>query len=464
MKLRATLLLRGAVVPAAFVVAVVVLGGWLFRRSLLASLDEALRAQATVEAVSMFDQGVPHLHVADERLFTSTTHPASRAIFEAAGRRVIAAPGPVEVIEALPDGALERMPWTRTRRTASGEELRELFVRVVAPNGAIYVLWVAQSLAPIDATVSTYFRTVGGLGLLAVLVLLAQQAWFASRLAERILRLGEHMARLMSGDLSSRPPPDAGDDELATLRASIAAATEKLEDARRSQDRLIADAAHELRTPLAALRANIDVTLRRERTPAELRAAFEDLREEVDRLGALATQLLELARGRHVEWRTSPVRITPLLREAIDARRGAAEAKSIEVALEASEDAIVPCDGDGMRQVFDNLLANAIDLAPASSRISVRAAVADDAWSVVFEDEGPGVPEDEREAIFRPFCRLDNGGSRSAGAGLGLTIVRDIVERHGGRVGVADGAVGAAFTVSLPVRAQSPRDHSTAGS
>ncbi|MEQ9501674.1 MAG: HAMP domain-containing sensor histidine kinase [Deltaproteobacteria bacterium] len=448
MKLRTKLVLRGAIAPAFFLAGAIVAGGILFERSLMSSLDESLRAQASVESVSLFDHHEPHLHLPREPLFpTGEPSPTSRALYLADGSKLAGLDQGVDVLDRISLDLIAKTPLLRTRRQASGVEVRELFVSVRAPSGEDYVLWTAHSLEPLQRTVGTYVRTVGGVGLFALLVLAWTQTLFAAQLAARIRNLGRHMTRLMAGDLTSRPPEDDATDEVGDLRASIARATEKLEQARLGQERLVADAAHELRTPLAALRANLDVTLRRERSAEELREACEEMREEVDRLGTLATTLLELARGRHADWMMSPRNVATLLADTIESQRGEAQNKHIEVLLDVPPAVEALCDGEVMRQAFDNLLANAIKFAPRDSRVTVSARDDGECWRLAFEDDGPGVPQDEREAIFEPFRRLN---AEHDGTGLGLAIVRNIVERHGGRVFVAPSEVGATFVVTLP--------------
>lgn len=449
MKLRTRLLIRGAAIPTACLLGTIVLGGVLFEQSLMRSLDDSLRAIAAVESVSLFDQPRgPHVHASDPPLFEeSEANATSRAVYAVSGERVVALEQTVEVPAKLPLSTAATSPILRTRTDESGEEIRELIVPVEAPNGKRYVLWLAHPTKTVRTTVGAYARTVGGVGLLAMVFLLVLQTRFANRLAARIRNLSGHMERLIDGDLGSRPADDPIADELGALRTSIAAATEKLEHVRHTQERLLADAAHELRTPLAALRANIDITLRRERNVAEFRSACGEMREEVDRLSTLATTLLALARGRHTEWMMGSRDLRPLLDETIQAQRGEADERHVEVALDAPPHAEAVCDADAIRQAFENLLANAIKFSPESARVDVSATDAGDSWRVAFSNDGPAIPSEEREAIFEPFRRLDTD---RPGTGLGLTIVRDIVQRHGGQVFVAPTNVGNRFVMTVP--------------
>ena len=455
MRLRTTLLLRGAVLPAAFLLGTIVLGGLLFERSLMQSVDDSLRNLAAVESVSVFDQAVgPHLHRPEPPLFRKDEPSAiSRAVYAENGERVVALGLSVPTPARLPTAALGSEPILRTRILPSSQEIRELIVPVRGPGNQGYALWLAHPTETVRATVRTYARTTGAVGALAVLFLLIQQGRFAGRLASRIRNLSSHMERLVKGDLTGRPAPDPRRDELGALRASIAHATQKLERARRAQERLIADAAHELRTPLAAMRAHIDVTLRRDREKRELVAACEEIREEVDRLAALATKLLHLARGRHAEWMMATRDLRPLLVETIQGRHDEADEKHLDVSLDVPRGIEVRSDAGAMRQAFENLLANAIKFSPDGSRVEVVATDAGENWRIVFSNEGPAIPVAEREAIFEPFRRLD---ARKPGSGLGLTIAREIVERHGGQVDCAPTEIGVTFVVTLPKPSRDP--------
>ncbi|NVB37508.1 HAMP domain-containing histidine kinase [Pseudenhygromyxa sp. WMMC2535] len=455
MQLRARLMVFGALVPMILLVAAITVSGLVFDRVLLAEHDRALLGQAGVEAVSLFDRAAtPHLHLLDSPLDSQIRDFTPRgALYDPEGRAIARYPLDASIPTSLAPERLTLEPMLRTIDGASGRD-RELFVRVDGPDGQPYGLWLAASLERHDREMASYRRiaaaVIAGVGL----ILLAIQLLHARRLARRVTNLSDHMRRLRAGTLERPPPEDLERDEIGELRQAIAETTVRLAAARSSQDRLIADAAHELRTPLAALRAGIDVALRRERSAEQLRESLEHARVEVDRLTALSSSLLDLAALRASPLERGRGDLVAVLIEAIDAARALAEERGCLVRLEAPEHAATEFAPAALRQALDNLLSNAIKFSPAATEISVSLAAAsspegDAAWRFEICDHGPGVPVEAREVIFEPFHRLGRG---TPGAGLGLAIVRDVAERHHGRVWVEDSehSEGACFVLELP--------------
>jgi signal transduction histidine kinase len=452
MQLRTRLLLYGAGLPLALLLAAVVLAGVIFDRVLLAEHDRALLGQAGVEAVSLFDRAnTPHLHLLESPLDSQIRDFTPRgALFGPDGVAITRYPAEVSVPTVIDPSSWTREPQLTNVASATGHD-RQLWVRVDDPDGRPHGLWLAASLERHEREMASYWRIASLVVLVAGLALLAIQFTHARRLSTRVGNLSAHMRRLRAGNLDAVPPADPDDDEIAELRQAIAETTTRLAAARSSQDRLIADAAHELRTPLAAMRAGIEVALRRDRPAAALRETLEHTLVEVARLGQLSSSLLDLA-----ALRASPVSrergdLVAVLVEAVDAARALAEERGCVVRLHAPEHGEAEFSAPAIRQALDNLLSNAIKFSPPASTIEVRLARVGDRWRFEVLDAGPGVPPDAREAVFEPFHRLGRAGP---GGGLGLAIVRDVATRHHGRVFVEDGeGVGASFILELPTLA-----------
>jgi signal transduction histidine kinase len=443
-RLRTRLQLFGAVIPALFLIGAFGLGGMLFRRQMLESIDRALLAQAAVETVSLFDgdEGDPHLHLAHSPMRSQVqSFAASGAIYGQDGALVATFPEDLPVARHVALQAYTPTPSIHTEATAYQGRVRALLLRVTSPGGEPYALRLAVSLHAYDAAVRLYFQSAGIMVLFATSVLLALQVRQAHRLEARIQALARHMSRVRRGDLEGRPPPDAGTDVIARLRDEIADATEKLQAARDSQERLLADAAHELRTPLALMKTEIDLALRKQRSEAELRDALQHTRGEVDRLTSLAARLLDLTSIRQVAWDARRGDLRALLDEAADGYRTAAEERGIEVRVIGLERAEATFNAGALRQAVDNLLSNALKFSPRNAMIELALEADARSWRIVVRDEGPGIPEGAREAVFAPFHRLDQ---RKEGSGLGLAIVRDVAQRHGGRAYVRSGTGAAA--------------------
>lgn len=458
MRLAARLWVLGALVPAGALLAAVLVAGRFLEDELEGALDQALLAQAAIEAVSLFDgpNGEPHLHIQESPLGAQVRGFApSGALHGPDGRLRIRYPAEVApwgAPELLAPGVPGAPPALEVRLTPGGERLRVLTVTVRSPKGQPHALQMTASLAQVDRSVAA-FRRVGLLvvaGLAAAL--LALQTVLARRLSRRVNRLAAHMASLREGDLEAAPPADAGRDEIADLSRVVADATERLRRARAGQERLIAEAAHELRTPLTLVRTTIDLALRRRRSPEELEQALRDARDEVDRLATLASRLLDLAAARRAGWDRAPGDLARVAREAAEAARADAEARGVLVAFDGAAPAPASFDRDGVRQALDNLLSNAVRHSPPGGTVTVavaRAAAADGGplVRVTIRDEGPGIPAAQRERVFEPFAR---GEGLAGAAGLGLAIVRDVAEGHGGRAYVADAGPGAAVVLELP--------------
>jgi signal transduction histidine kinase len=259
----------------------------------------------------------------------------------------------------------------------------------------------------------------------------------ANRAAQRIAR-GDYDARL----------PAEGSTELASLADAFNEMAAALAEHERSQREFIANAAHELRTPLANLQGYLEAL--RDGVIAPDRQVFESLSEEVDRLVRLARSLDELTRtGAPAPGRAQTVDVDDAIRSAVELSRPAAHAKRIEIAVEADK-AEVRANPDRIAQILSNLLHNAVDFTPAGGTITVRSQVSADVVTVSVVNTGDGIPEGDLERVFERFYRVEKSRDRRAGgAGIGLAIVRELVQSAGGRVGAqsSDGVTRFWFTI-----------------
>ncbi|MGC4000509.1 MAG: HAMP domain-containing sensor histidine kinase [Anaeromyxobacter sp.] len=338
-----------------------------------------------------------------------------------------------------------------TRAGPSGIDYRVLSVRLTSPRGEAHALQLAAALSSVDAAVDAFARVGLGMTLALGLALVVLQTYQARRLSARVGALTRHMAALREGNLSAVAPHELAGDEIAELSRVVEEATGRLRQAREAQDRLVADAAHELRTPLTLMRTSIDVALRRRREASELVASLEETRREVDRLARLSTRLLDLATAGRGHWDRQPCDLGQVVAEAAEAIRAEAEAKAVLVEVEAPAPLPALLDAHGIRQAVDNLLANAVKFSPQGGLVRVAVLREGELARVLVRDAGPGIPEAERERVFRPFER---GDKRAPGAGLGLAIVREIARGHGGRAYAAPAERGAEVVLELPALPQ----------
>ncbi|MBI5610521.1 MAG: sensor histidine kinase, partial [Deltaproteobacteria bacterium] len=293
MKLSVRLLLNGAVVPAGLVVCALMAVGFGLHQLLRQSVDRALLAQAAVESVSLFDRpDGAHLHVALSPVHGAQGMTAWAALYGPDGALRMKTPAQAQTPEHLLGAVQLGEPYLEDQPGPGPAGQRVLVVGVPGPDEQVWRLRLAQPLELQRSTMGAYTKAAALVGLLVLVGLFTLQIRFGRQLNARIERLAQHLRRLHRGDLDHQPAPDASGDVLSELRDLAQSATQRLRQAREDQQRLVADAAHELRTPLAVLRTDVDVTLRRERPPEQLREALERARDEVDRLAKLANDLL----------------------------------------------------------------------------------------------------------------------------------------------------------------------------
>jgi signal transduction histidine kinase len=295
--------------------------------------------------------------------------------------------------------------------------------------------------------------------ILGVLLLtLAVAGWFALRLSARIARpIGELTAYARGLNLSRAPAPPAIESALAEVGDLSGAFGEMLEALSRAREHLIragklavvgemaAIMAHEVRTPLGILKSSAQLLERRADLSDQDRELTAFIGSETERLNRLVTTLLECATPRPPQFRAHD--LSAILGHVISLVGTRAEKRAIEIALEeGAADPILASDREQMIQVFLNLVINAVQHVPEGGRIRLATADAAGLLVVQVEDDGPGIPEAEQERVFDPFFTRRDGG-----VGLGLTIVRQIVEAHGGEIAVSRGHLGGAcFTIRLP--------------
>ncbi|MEV5852553.1 sensor histidine kinase [Streptomyces anulatus] len=318
-------------------------------------------------------------------------------------------------------------------------------VEATTPDGVTLTVYAGAPLAAEQEAVNTV-RGAMLTGLPLLLVVVAAVTWLVTR---RALRPVEGIRREMaaitaSEDLARRVPEPGSRDEIAALARTTNETLTVLEASVERQRRFVADASHELRSPIASLRTQLEV--------AEAHPELLDLPGAVAdtvRLQVLAADLLLLARLDAGEKPGSAtVELGALVREEVSQRTGDRIAVGVEVPQGGAFEV------NGSRGQLSRVIGNLLDNAQRHAEGIVAVSVAADGRGVWVEvrDDGAGVPEDERERIFERFVRLDDARSRDdGGAGLGLAIARDVASRHGGTLTVDRAAEGgAAFRLWLP--------------
>ncbi len=296
-------------------------------------------------------------------------------------------------------------------------------------------------------------------GVPVVLLLASLGGYFLARKSlAPIASMNSQTQRISAESLSQRLDVNNPRDELGRLATTINDLLSRLESAFNEQQRFVADASHELRTPLAVLRGETEVALAKQRTADEYQESLSLIQEEAERLSRIVEDLFILAR-QPIDAPATLIRERVSLNDAIkDCARAAqvlATRKGVRLTTE-NNSALINLTGDKelITRMILNLLDNAVKYTPAGGEISLALTRQNGNAEIVVRDTGIGIPEADRPRIFDRFYRVDKARSRAlGGAGLGLSIVRWIVEVHGGEIHIdSSPGRGSTFTVDLPLK------------
>jgi two-component system OmpR family sensor kinase len=319
-------------------------------------------------------------------------------------------------------------------------------------------LIVLQSLHRQNEFLETLAGTFGIVIPLAILLSSIGGYLLAKRNLSPVVAMSAQASRIGAENLHARLYVGNPRDELGRLAGSFNELLDRLDRSFEKQRRFVADASHELRTPVAILCGEAEVTLgQQRRTEQEYRESLEILREEATRLKHIVEDLFTLARadaGQH------PLALTDFYFDEVIAEcaknvRTLASAKTISVSCESNGELPIRADEALLRRMVLNLLDNAIKYTPAGGRVSLHCGAENGLYRLMVEDSGPGVPADLQSKIFERFFRADKARSRresdGGGAGLGLSIASWIASAHGGRIELTQSSTtGSVFTVFLP--------------
>ncbi len=341
----------------------------------------------------------------------------------------------------------------RSERLADGTRVR-LVSRLHSLEGRPILIRLGHTEEPLWSRLNEML--LGSMFVLPVVLALAGFAGYG--LVRRALGPIEQMARrakeITPQRLHDRLPNDDTDDELGQLARVFNETLARLEQAFEQLRRFTSDASHELRTPLAAIRSVGEVGLQKDGTRSEYRDTIGSMLEEVNRLTSLVENLLTISRADagSLQLELVEVPVLQLAREATALFEVLVEEKALSLVLSGDESATVLGDRLFLRQAFINVLHNAVKYSPVGGQIRIRVLRSSDDVVVEIEDDGPGVPIEDRQNLFDRFYRVDKARWReSGGAGLGLAIAKWVVEAHGGIIGIdSEIKAGSLFRFHLP--------------
>jgi two-component system sensor histidine kinase BaeS len=296
-----------------------------------------------------------------------------------------------------------------------------------------------------DASVTVVFGVALAVAAIVALVLAAA---FARMLARPIQHVAGAAERVAAGDLTARVPEE-GPTEVKALAAAYNTMADRLEEQEMLRREFVVNASHELRTPLTNLQGYLEA-LRDGVLPPEP-ATFDSLREEVDRLGRLAASLDVLAGAEGERPRPMAVDVGALVRSAADLAAPALARREISLTVDAGDGLLVEARPDELAQVMANLLQNAVRYTSSGGSVRVEAARTADGVVVRVANTGAPIPAEDLPRVWERFYRVEKSRDPArGGAGIGLAIVKRLVEDAGGRVGAASDDAWTTFWFRLP--------------
>ncbi len=350
---------------------------------------------------------------------------------------------------ALPGGTLKREV-RGVRIPQNAEHDYTVTTRELSGGWLLQVGQLLDSPAIFLAPLRRAFIGAGAAALVLSVAVGTLLAWRATRPLRQVAATTRRI--LDTGDLAARVPGPSGDDELAILVRQLNTLLDKNAAHVRVLRETLDNLAHDLRTPLTRLRGTAELALQPAADPAEAHAALADCIEESERVLHLLEALLDIsaAEAGALKLNRDRLDVRALVERAVDLYREVAEEKKISVTVEQPEPAELSVDAIRLGQAINNLLDNALKYTPPGGQVTLATRNEAAAVVITVADNGPGVPPAERDAIFRRLYRGDASRSQR-GLGLGLSMVKAIVEAHGGTVTVFDNQGGGAkFAVRLP--------------
>ena len=426
---------------------------------LLAAITLAALAQASIAYRTALDDAdqIFDYHMQQMALSLRSSTPLSNT---EANERLESAPGNDDLVVQMwsPDGVRVFHSVSRARLP----QRAVLGFSNVKSNGTTYRVFsiqannqtvqVAQDLAVRrNMAGNLALRTLGPIAVMMP-ILMVVVWWVVSGSLEPVARVRKQVAQRQADDLS--PVSEAGlPDEVRPLVHELNLLFGRVRTAFDAQQNFVADAAHELRTPLAALRLQTQ-SLDRAADPEARKVAVGRLTAGIDRATRLVEQLLVLARQEASAANGAaarPVDLAELARRTAGDLVGLAQAKEVDLGLQHADPVSIDGQPDALHILLRNLVENAVKYTPGGGTVDIAVRADKEAVDVIVEDSGPGIPPEERERVFDRFYRV--AGSEAAGSGLGLAIIKAIAERHGAtlKLDKSERLGGLAATVRFPL-------------
>jgi signal transduction histidine kinase len=405
-------------------------------RQLLADVDRSLTLRADELAVLVHPDGEGPVALPG----TGADGPVQLVTEEG---RVVTATSGLELAEPIAPAPRGHSAITTVDALPIEDDVYRILSRRIEGGREPLILHVAHDLDDLNDGVRSLALSLAVAFPLVVAALGAVVWWLVGRTLRPIEAIRREVAAIGATELDHRVGRPGTGDEVDRLAGTMNDMLDRLERASTRQQRFVADASHELRSPLTRLRARVELA-RRDGGPEVL----DEVLDEATELDRLVDELLWLARsdaGRAPQ-RRQPLDLDDVVLREVEGFRAAGH----RLDLGGLSAAHVVGDGPALARAVRNLLDNAVR--HAGTTVTVQLGEVDDRARLVIADDGPGIPPEDRERIFERFTRLDDARSRAhGGTGLGLAIAREIIDGHGGRLELEDAEPGARFVVLLPL-------------
>lgn len=316
---------------------------------------------------------------------------------------------------------------------------------VGAPPG-VSVIQVAASLGPVERVNRNVLVLMLGTVVLGTVATSFGAGWMGRAAVEPVLEIEAQANRIVPGVTGQRITAHADVAECAGLVRVLNLMLERLDRAHEAQRRIIADVGHDLKTPLTAMRGELEIALRGDRSPEAYRAVLKSVLEDVDHLQSIGEALLMLARveAGALEPRRRPTDLTALAQRSLQQAAQRLNGRLVRLLPSADSEAIADVDEQMISLALDQFLDNVTQHTPPGGQTQVEVAVAGDGDTVRLSvaDNGPGIPDEALPHLFERFYRFDAARTRGGGAGLGLTVAAAVVAAHGGSTHAARSRLG----------------------
>lgn len=333
--------------------------------------------------------------------------------------------------------------------------IRRILLPIMTGTQVQFILQSEHSLEFVEDTLMMLLLALAGVSASVLLLAWIGSRWLAQQALAPVELLSTTAGQIFGHTLGTRLTMTAPYYEFQRLATAFNNMLDRLQKGFDAQRRFVADAAHELKTPLTAMKGHLEVTLQRARSADEYRDAIVANLESVDRLTRLTKSLLTIAKfsGEDSPLHLEPISLGPLIQEVVSDLLVMAEDQKI--ILQAECHTVPPILGDRiqLKQTLVNLLDNALRHTPAEGTVTIQLEQHDDLAKLLVTDTGSGIDTEHLPHVFERFYRADHARDRSSGGtGLGLAIVKEIIEAHGGQVHV-DSKVGkgSTFALTLPL-------------